>query len=49
MVVAVPGLTEAKSATATGASLTSVTVRLTVAVEIWPSPSVIVYVKLSGP
>ena len=39
----------ATSPAAAGASLTAVTVRLTVAVEVPPLPSLMVYVKLAGP
>ena len=48
-VVVEPSLTVKLSATATGASLTGVTVRLTVTVfEVAPLRSSIVYVKLSA-
>ena len=39
----------ALSILATGASLTGVTVMFTVAVEVPPLPSLMVYVKLAGP
>ncbi len=46
---AVPGLAEAESACARGASLTGVTVTVTVAELVPPLPSLAVYVKLSVP